>query len=86
MPPKIIDAGSEEFRRLKALAPLFQKGWAILHPITGQQREFIDQAFAKKLQGTRRTNTKTELPTQKRTQHRVLGARRSKSKGPTQSQ
>jgi|GEM_PF-2585813 len=36
----------DEIRRFKALAPLFRKGWAKLHPMPARDRALIDAAFS----------------------------------------
>lgn len=54
---------AEEMRRLKALAPLFIKGWAKRYPMPERDRALIDQAFGQSqpqvTQPSQPTTTKT---------------------------
>ena len=46
-----VNADFEEIRRLKALAPLYRKGWEKLHPMPEKDRALIEQAFTKSIHG-----------------------------------
>ena len=48
----------DEIRRLRALAPLFRKGLAKLHPMPARDRALIDAAFSKTQAHTQATPTK----------------------------
>lgn len=50
----------DEIRRFKALAPLFKKGWAKLHPMPARDRALIDAAFSQTQEGTKAQITRTQ--------------------------
>lgn len=60
-----LDADLDEIRRLKALAPLFRKGWGKLHPMPARDRALIDAAFSQTVELTKAPLTKA--PTKKGT-------------------
>ena len=53
----------DEIRRFKALAPLFQKGWAKLHPMPARDRALIDAAFSQTQELTKAPLTKAPTKT-----------------------
>ena len=55
-----LDADLDEIRRFKALAPLFRKGWAKLHPMPARDRALIDAAFSQTQEGTKAQITKAQ--------------------------
>ena len=57
-------------RRLKAIAPVLQKGLAKLHPITDKERDFLRQAMAERMtvKQTRKTSAQSKREKQAKEQ------------------
>ena len=87
------ESQSEEARRLARLAPLFQKGWAKLHPLDERHHAQVEQAFAKVAQEKKGRSadvkeTKANLNRMERERQKAKESEQAHSapKGPQHSQ
>lgn len=78
MSDDLIKADSADIRRLKAISPLFLKGWTKRHPMPERDRALIEQAFSQPKTQTKAKATKT--PTKKAKTDRVRRTSATKAK------